>query len=387
VHPRHRLDLRPADVGHGLLAVVTARGRRRRERELLTLVDAAEDGFAALSVRAAWNLLLTACAWPAGSEVVLSAITHPGMAALVGEAGLVAVPVEVDLDTLLPDVAALEAVTTDRTRAVLVAQLFGGRADLTEVAAFCRRRGLLLVEDAAQAWTGPATLRSPADVTLVSFGLLKTATAAGGALVRVADPALLLRVRRLHRTWPVQGRLDHAARLLRALALLLLAEPGAYGAFLVVCRVLGVSPGTVLERATRTPAPGPGRRVRLRPSSALLVTMAHRLSAADASPARVRSRTAAGERLRAALPDALRQPGAGVARTHWIFPVRSADPEALVARLRTAGVDASAATSNLVALLPDGPGSDLMRHVVYVPAYPELPAHVRTAVQRVLAEQ
>jgi len=70
---------------------------------------------------------------------------------------------------------------------------------------------------------------------------------------------------------------------------------------------------------------------------------------------RVRSRTAAGERLRAALPDALRQPGSGVARTHWIFPVRSADPEALVDRLRTAGVDASAATSNLVALLPDGP--------------------------------
>jgi len=152
VHPRHRLDLRPADVGHGLLAVLTARGRRRRERELLALVDAADDGLAALSVRAAWDLLLAACAWPRGSEVVVSAITHPGMAALVGAAGLVVVPVEVDLDTLLPEVAALEAVTTDRTRAVLVAQLFGGRADLSQappsavVAACCssrtpRRRG------------------------------------------------------------------------------------------------------------------------------------------------------------------------------------------------------------------------------------------------------
>ena len=178
VHRRHRLDLRASDVGHGLVAVLTTQGRRRRERDLLALVDAGADGLVTVSVRSAWALLLAACAWPAGSEVVVSAVTHPGMVALVRRAGLVPVPAEVDLDTLLPGLDALAAATTDRTRAVLVAQLFGGRSDLAGIAAFCRQRGLLLVEDAAQAWAGPSTLRSDADVTLVSFGLLKTATAA-----------------------------------------------------------------------------------------------------------------------------------------------------------------------------------------------------------------
>jgi hypothetical protein len=309
------------------------------------------------------------------------------MAALVREAGLVPVPVEVELNTLRPSVVELAAVTTDRTRAVLVAQLFGGRADLTDLATFCRGRGLLLVEDAAQAWAGPRTLRSCADVTLVSFGLLKTATAAGGALVRVADPALLLRLRRLHRTWPVQSRSAYAGRLLRALGLLLLSEPWTYGTFLLACRRLGASPEAVLDRATRTPSPVAGRRARLRPSSALLVTMTRRLAALDASQGRVRARTAVGERLRAVLPPSLPQPGGEVERTHWIFPVRSADPAALVARLRRVGVDASPATSNLVALLDDGKAADLMRHVVYVPVYPELPAQVHAAVRRVLSEQ
>ena len=67
------------------------------------------------------------------------------------------------------------------------------------------------------------------------------------------------------------------------------------------------------------------------------------------------------------------------------FPVRSADPTGLVARLHQAGVDASGGASKLMALSDDGPGADLMRHLVHVPAYPELPAEVAEAVRRVLA--
>lgn len=230
------------------------------------MVGAEDDGIATLSVRAGWDLLLATCGWPAGSEVLVSAITHPGMAVLVAEAGLVAVLVELDLDTLLPCPVALAAAVTRRTRAVLVAQLFGGSSDLAELAASCRERGLLLVEDAAQAWTGPATLRSVADVTLVSFGLIKTATAAGGALVRVADPALLQRLHHGCSTWPVQKRAAYGRRLVRALALLVLTEPSVHGLLLTGCWLGGADLERVLDRLTRSaaaPRPEPdgsGRR-------------------------------------------------------------------------------------------------------------------------------
>lgn len=385
VHPRHRLDLGAADVGRALTALVMARGRARTERAVLAAADADVDGLVTSSVRAGWDLLLSTCAWPVGSEVLVSAITHPAMASLVAQAGLVAVPVELDLDTLLPDPSALVAATTVRTRAVLVAQLFGGRSDLTTLAGFCREHGLLLVEDAAQAWRGPATLRSAADVTLVSFGLIKTAAAVGGALVRVADPALLERMCRAHTTWPVQPRAAYAHRLLRALALLLLTRPRLHGLLLGACRRGGADPERLLDRLTRS-ATVTTRARRQRPCGALLATLARRLRPDDPSVERVRARTAAGESLRTDLPAALLQPGDQVVRTHWLFPVRAADPAALVAQLRSAGVDASAGTSNLVALTTDGPAADLMRHVVYVPAYPELPDPVRTAVRRVLSE-
>ena len=380
MHPRHRLDLRATDVVRALGAVLTARHRRRCERALLEVVDAADDGLAAVSVRAAWDLLLGACAWPAGSEVLVSAITHPAMATLVHEAGLVPVPVELDLDTLLPSPSVLASAVTPRTRAVLVAQLFGGRSDLTALARVCRERGLLLVEDAAQAWTGPETLRSAADVTLVSFGLIKTATAVGGALVRVSDPALLGRLRRGHARWPAQTRTAYAGRLVRALVVLLLTRPAVHGLLLAGLRRGGADPARALDRLARPGRTPDARSRRQRPSAALLTTMARRLGPGDPSRARVHARTWVGESLRAALPAALPQPGGRAARTHWLFPVRAADPAALVARLRAVGVDASTGTSNLVALTADGPAADLMSHVVYVPTYPELPASARAAV-------
>lgn len=366
--------------------MVVARRRGCAERMLLREVGASDDVLATLSVRAAWDLLLTASDWPEGAEVVVSAITHPAMAALVSEAGFVPVPVDLDLASLLPTPAALEDAITPRTRAVLVAQLFGGRSDLGQIAATCRAHGLLLVEDAAQAWTGPETLRSAADVTLVSFGLIKTATAVGGALVRVSDPELLARLRRLHPTWPVQPRRAYARRLVRAQVLLVISRPRVHGLLLGACRLGGVDPERLLGRLTRGSSAGDSLQRRRRPSAALLATLTWRLRPADPSAARTRARTASGEALRAGLPAQVPQPGERAVRTHWLFPVRADDPAALVARLRRAGVDASAGTSNLVALTTDGPAADLMRHVVYVPAYPELPEEWRQAVRRVLSQ-
>ena len=78
---------------------------------------------------------------------------------------------------------------------ILVAHLFGSRVDLAPLA----RPGVLLVEDCAQSFRGPGARGDPpADVSLFSFGSIKTATALGGALVRVEDAALRARMRELN---------------------------------------------------------------------------------------------------------------------------------------------------------------------------------------------
>ena len=101
-------------------------------------------------MRSAFELLLDALALDEGSEILLSAITHPDMARIVSRHGLVPVPVDLDLETLQPRGELLERAVTERTRALVVAHLFGARVDLDEAIAFSRRHGLLLIEDCAQ---------------------------------------------------------------------------------------------------------------------------------------------------------------------------------------------------------------------------------------------
>ena len=143
---------------------------------------------ACLSVRSGFDLWLSAINLPAGSEVLVSAITIPDMLRIIQDHGLVPVPVDVDPDHLAVDPASLEQGLSPRTRAILVAHLFGTRQPLDEVAKFARRHDLLLIEDCAQAFVGTSfTGDSEADVSMFSFGPIKTATALGGALLRVAD--------------------------------------------------------------------------------------------------------------------------------------------------------------------------------------------------------
>ena len=66
--------------------------------------------------------------------------------------------------------------------------------------------------------------------------------------------------------------------------------------------------------------------------------------------------------------------------TYWVFPVLTADRDALVSHLRRTGFDAATATSSIeaVAAPPDRPdlrparAERAIAEVVFVPAYPEL---------------
>jgi perosamine synthetase len=214
IYPRHRIDLGAADAAAALRASAT-RDADSLEAAALRAAGMEEHGLVCLSVRSAWDLLLQVLAWPAGSEVLVSAITHPDMITIIRTHGLVPVPVDVDLATLAPSVADLERASTERTRAVLVVHLFGGRLDLAPINAFCRRHDLMLVEDSAQAFTGRLSLApTGADVSMISFGMIKTASAVGGALVSVIDTELRSSMRKEQAGWPAQGRVAYAAKVI-----------------------------------------------------------------------------------------------------------------------------------------------------------------------------
>jgi len=87
----------------------------------------------------------------AGDEVIMPANTFIATAEAASRIGAVPVFVDVDVDHLLLDPAAVEAAITRRTRAIAPVHLFGQTAPMDAVGAIARRHGLAVVEDAAQA--------------------------------------------------------------------------------------------------------------------------------------------------------------------------------------------------------------------------------------------
>src|SRR5215472_12237508 len=138
MYARHRLDIGLADLAFA------AAPHPRAE------LAGPAGALSCLSVRSGFHLLLSALDLPRGSEVVFSALTHPDLPRLVEHHGLVAVPVDLDPDTLAPDLELLEAALSPRTGLVVVAHLFGGLVDLSAVAEITRLAGVPLAEDCAQ---------------------------------------------------------------------------------------------------------------------------------------------------------------------------------------------------------------------------------------------
>ncbi len=86
-----------------------------------------------------------------GDEVVLPAFTFFATAGAVWNAGLRPVFCDIDPVTFNVTRETLEAVWTERTRAVIPVHLFGQMAPMEEIRALADERGALVIEDAAQA--------------------------------------------------------------------------------------------------------------------------------------------------------------------------------------------------------------------------------------------
>ena len=249
-----------------------------------------------------------------------------------------------------------------------------------------RKHGLAVWEDCAQAYTGDGFTGHPqSDVVMFSFGTIKTATALGGGVLLVRDDALRERLVSRHTTWPTQSRAAYAGRLLKFGFYLLLQNPSTYGVFWKVIQWSGRNPDTLITAWSRGFA-GPDFFVRLRrqPHPALRRLLTHRLSTYDSS--HVQARAAAGEHVRSHL-STLRPIGdQATARTHWLFPLRTPDGDALQTMLRREGFDATRAPSSLAALAGAPRASAAMQEVLYVPVHAAMgPAQLDHLIGRINA--
>ena len=374
---RKRLDLGWSDFAAGLVGCLRGGAlEHRRERAEGAWSDRA-DVMVCLSVRSGLDLYLTAAGFERGTEILVSALTIPGMLQVIEDHGLVAVPVDVEVDTLFPTTASFAAQVTPRTRAILAAHLFGSRANLDDLAELARRRGLELLEDCAQAFTADGYLgHEGADASFFSFGTIKTATALGGAAVRVQDGSRRQTMREVESRWPVQTRTHFGKRVAKYAALHFLSGPRTYAWLAAWCARRGRDLDDFIHGAVR----GFSEErffadIRRRPSVPLLAMLERRFCNFEWSAIARRRETGAtlGARLGSwvAIP-ASSDPD----HSYWVFGVLVPDPDRLVANAREAGFDATRVASLVTVEPPPGSGArdplvarGILEHLVYLPAW------------------
>lgn len=86
-----------------------------------------------------------------GDEVIVPANTYIASILAITECGLKPILVEPSIDTLQIDDTLIEAAISERTRAIMIVHLYGRCAYTLRMADLCRKYGLKLIEDNAQA--------------------------------------------------------------------------------------------------------------------------------------------------------------------------------------------------------------------------------------------
>ena len=150
--------------------------------------------FAVMNGCAALEISAQLCNFKPGDEVVIPSHTFTATAYPYIKHG--AIPVWADIDPVTRVVTAdsIAKVLTPRTRAVVPVHLYGYVADMPAIMELCRERGLICVEDAAQAIGSEIDghkAGSFGHMAAFSFHSHKNLTTLGeGGMLYVADPAL-----------------------------------------------------------------------------------------------------------------------------------------------------------------------------------------------------
>lgn len=125
-----------------------------------------------------------------GDEVIVPATTFVSTAMAFHWAGWRVRVADVDPETLLLTPENVEAVATERTRAVVAVHLYGQQADVHALGELCDRKGYVLIEDGAHRLPLPGETAPAGRFACYSFNAVKEAPAGEGGMLWCADAAL-----------------------------------------------------------------------------------------------------------------------------------------------------------------------------------------------------
>lgn len=377
--PRGKLDLNFQDIFAGIgYCIADLFSGKNKQFEF----PKEPDRLLTLSVRTALDLILTGLNYPPGTEVLVSNINIPDMFNIIRAHQLIPIPLSVRKDTLSIDLDELAAAINPASKMLLLSPLFGGIMDMDAIIKIAKKHQLLVIEDAAQAFMGEYPDHIPSlndlhpghpgtDAQLYSFGLIKTNTAISGALIKIKDRDLYLKVRKLNDDLKEQETSVYLKKLFKVLFMKVLTVNSCYTLFYHLISCLGKDFDEVLTGFTRGfPGQDPLKKIRFRPCLANLRLLERKWN--NFSPSTIKKRKLLAEDLLAGLPESLKIGRLNKNHSYWVLPIECDDPQHMIQVLRQHGFDATAKASSLVKLAPvnsvyENPSALCLKRIIYLP--------------------
>lgn len=201
--PPAAASVRCRDLCHGVLGMLSPNDSIRTLEESVRQYFETKHVFLVSSGKAALTMTLMGLkAASSRTDVVIPAYTCFSMPAAVIAAGLRPVLCDINPSTFDFDHEQLASTLNDNTLCVVAHHLFGIASNIARVRELCHARGIVVIEDAAQAMgveSGGRKLGTLGDVGVFSLGRGKNITCGSGGIVITQSDAIASAIRA---QWP-----------------------------------------------------------------------------------------------------------------------------------------------------------------------------------------
>jgi len=381
IYPRKKLDYSFGNIFSALAFALTPRLNENRIMNDIESMWPEENVIVGLSVRTIFDTILTHQNFEKGSEIVMSGISIPDMGKIVDAHGLKIVPVDLDMDLLQVSRDSISNALSKKTVMVVAAHLFGSRMDMTPIYdALYDRPDIFIVEDCAQAFDGVGkyTKQSKTDISIFSFGSIKSVTALGCAIGFAKEPGLQRQIKKSLSNYKQVPNTQFLTKVLKYIMLKFLEKPFIYGLFISLCRLLNVDYDKVIISSIRmVKNVGLLETIRRFPPRAQLKYLLYRL--ANMKDNHFSKRIEAGDYVSTRLKRCNVHGFKNDTHSYWLFPIRTSKRSILVKALCDAGFDATFTSTQLIPINPTGDGmtpkncDQYMSETIYLPVYDSIP--------------
>jgi perosamine synthetase len=366
--PRHKLD-----ISYSTLLGALFWPWHRKKTDISRFFPDSRYCFLSLSVRTCWDLILRAVNLPAGSEVLMSNINIADMVKIVRNHQLVPIPIGLDSATQEFDYDAIKNKINEKTKIILIAQLFGAKSNLEIFQRIKERHPeVLIIEDLAQSYADGHQEHPYVDISMYSFGTIKTLTALGGSVCLVREHDLYVRMNDLSKQYPQLSRSSFNKKIVKVFMLKIISTPLFYTLLHRFSELFKIDLDQLLSNAVKGfPGDKLIQKIRQRPPQALWALLERQLHLKHQSII-LRQRENAQTLLKL-----LACPAAVSSYKHpnnffWVFAYHTKTPHQLIKLLRANGLDASQRSSQMCTITDHGEYHLPLDEYVYLPINPSL---------------